>query len=159
MDKNLKKKDAPNENSYTGFLKKRAPIYLGLTGLFLVFVVAGLMENDLTSLYPEDLTDQEKQVLDMIMSYNGPNEKGLTVLEALDTKIKERYSDKVYDDRSTKVLINVTAIDSKNTELAFTFESDKKEITYIWSVNVESNEIKSQNQYAKGIMDFVKFYD
>ena len=64
MVKNSKKKEEkPKESEFKKFLKKRAPIYLGAIALIVVFVVPELTKGDLQSTFPEDLTEQEKQVL------------------------------------------------------------------------------------------------
>ena len=163
MKKESKKKDKkPKENSFSSFLKKRAPIYLGLTGLFILFIVPELMTNSLEDLFPEDLTDDEKEILDIVMSYNGPDKEGLTILKALDTQIKEEFEDdKIYNDKSSMLLIDITTptTDEKNYDVTFTFTTDDKDVQYTWNVNTQTQEIKGQNTSAKNIIDLVDFYD
>ena len=157
--KDKKKEEKPKDKSFSAFLKKRAPIYLGLTGLFLVFAVPELTSNDLQGLFPEDLTEDEKQILDLVMSYNGPNNEGLTILEGIDMKMKEEFSDRVYNDKSSQVQIQITNNNPEHSDLVFVFESDSKSWEYIWRVNPTSEEIIPTNNNAKVVTDLVDFYD
>ena len=155
-----KKGDNTNNNSLQRFLKKRAPIYLGLMGLFILFVIPELMGNDLQSLFPDNLTQKQKKVLDIVTKYNGPDNQGFTILEALDMKIKEEYDDdKIYDKKSSKVLINVTAINTNNYNLLVVFKTDQKQLEYSWDLNIETKEIQGKNTRAQKIIELVNFYD
>ena len=72
------------------------------------------MENNLEDLFPENLAENEQQILDLVMGYNGPNNEGLTILEAIDDKIKDEFSDdKIYSDKSSAVVIDVMMISEK----------------------------------------------
>jgi len=154
------KEGKPKPNSFSAFLKKRAPVYLGIMGLFLIFVVPQLTGNSLEGLFPEDLSDVEREALDAVMSYDGPNNDGLTVLEALDAKIKEKFSDdRILDDKSAEVLVSVAETGPGTAELVFTFQSSKGGIEYTWNVNTESGEISGANPESESIVDLVDFYD
>jgi len=158
--KDRRKEGGPKPNSFSAFLKKRAPVYLGIMGLFLIFVVPQLTGNSLEGLFPEDLSDGEREALDAVMSYDGPNNEGLTVLEALDAKIKEKFSDdRILDDRSAEVLVSVTETGPGMAELVFTFQSSKGGIEYTWNVNTESGEIRGANPESESVVDLVDFYD
>ena len=52
--------------SFTAFLKKRAPIYLGLLGLFFLFAYPALIEKNLESHIPTDLTESQQIMVDSI---------------------------------------------------------------------------------------------
>ena len=103
MGKDRKEKEKkPKKSDFKAFLKKRAPIYLGIIGLFILFVVPDLMKGDLESSFPE-LSSEEQQVVDILMGYNGPNESGLTVMDAIEMKISEEYPDeRIFDNKKTK---------------------------------------------------------
>src|SRR3989338_8575261 len=102
MDKDTKKKEEkPKKSEFKAFLKKRAPIYLGIIGILVVFVIPELTKSDLQSSFPDNLTDEQKQIVEILMSYNGPNEKGLTVMNAIIEEIAAEYPDeKIYDDKN-----------------------------------------------------------
>ena len=114
MGKNNKKKeDEPKKSDFKSFLKKRAPIYLGIVAIFVVFIIPELTKGDLESSFPDNLTNEEEQILEILMSYNGPNEKGLTVLNAIKEQIAKEYPDeKIFNNKKTKVELNITQIDS-----------------------------------------------
>ncbi len=114
MSKDRKEKEEkPKKNDFKAFLRKRAPIYLGLIGLFILFVVPDLMKGDLESSFPE-LTSEEQQVLDILMGYDGPNDSGLTVIDAIAMKISEEYpNEKIYDNKKTNVELTVSNVDSE----------------------------------------------
>ena len=160
MDKDRKEKEKkPKKNDFKAFLRKRAPIYLGIMGLFMLFVVPDLMKSDLESTFPE-FTSEEQQVIDIIMKYDGPNDSGLTVMDAISMKISEEYpKEKIYDNKKTKVELTVSNIDSEEYQIVLNFKSHKGEMNYDWNVNMSSEKIVSNNQESKYIIDLVDFYD
>ena len=160
MGKDRKEKEKkPKKSDFKAFLRKRAPIYLGIMGLFILFVVPDLMKGDLESSFPE-LSSEEQQVVDILMGYNGPNESGLTVMDAIEMKIDEEYSDKrIYDNKKTKVELTVSSIGSEEYQVVLNFESHKGEMNYNWNVDISSGKITSNNQESKYIIDLVDFYD
>jgi len=160
MGKDRKEKEEkPKKNDFKAFLRKRAPIYLGIMGLFILFVVPDLMKGDLESSFPE-LTSEEQQVMDILMKYDGPNDSGLTVMDAISMKISEEYPDeKIYDNKKTKVEVTVSNIDSDEYQVVLNFKSHKGEMNYDWNVDMGSEKITSNNQESKYIIDLVDFYD
>lgn len=160
MGKDRKKKEEkPKKNDLKTFLKKRAPIYLGLIGLFIIVAVLELTKGDLEGSLPE-LSTEDKQVADILMGYDGPNGSGLTVMEALSNRIAEEYPDeKIYDNKKTSVDLTVFKINSEEYQVIFDFKSHKGEMNYDWNVNVNSNEIDANNPDSKYILDLVDFYD
>jgi len=160
MGKDRKEKEEkPKKNDFKAFLRKRAPIYLGIMGLFMLFVVPDLMKGDLESIFPE-LTSEEQQVIDILMKYDGPNDSGLTVMDAISMKISEEYPDeKIYDNKKTKVELTVSNIDSEEYQVVLNFKSHKGEMNYDWNVDMSSEKIISNNQESKYIIDLVDFYD
>ena len=160
MGKDRKEKEEkPKKNDFKAFLKKRAPIYLGIIGLFILFVVPDLMKGDLESSFPE-LSSEEQQVVDILMGYNGPNESGLTVMDAISMKISEKYPDeKIYDNKKTNVELIVLSVGSEEYQVVLNFESHKGEMSYDWNVDMTSGKITSNNQESKYIINLVDFYD
>ena len=160
MGKDRKEKEKkPKKNDFKAFLKKRAPIYLGIIGLFILFVVPDLMKGDLESSLPE-LSSEEQQVIDVLMGYNGPNESGLTVMDAISMKISEKYPDeKIYDNKKTNVELIVSSVGSEEYQVVLNFESHKGEMSYDWNVDMTSGKITSNNQESKYIINLVDFYD
>ena len=154
-----KKEEKPKKSDFKAFLKKRAPIYLGLIAMFVVFAVPELTKGDLESSFPE-LTSEEQQIVDVLMGYNGPNESGLTVIEAISNKISEKYPDeKIFDNKKTTVGLTVSGIESEKYQVVLNFESHKGEMNYDWNVDMNSGEITSNNQESKHIIEVVDFYD
>ena len=154
-----KKEDKPKKNDFKSFLKKRAPIYLALIAMLVVFVIPEYTKGTLEKSFPE-FSAEEQQVIDILMKYDGPNNDGLTVLEALENKIDEEYPDeKIFDHRKTTVDLIITNVDSEEYKVNFNFKSHKGEMNYDWNVNVISEEISSNNSESKYIIDLVKYYD
>ncbi len=157
--KEKKKVEKPRKNDFKSFLRKRAPIYLALIALLVVFVIPELTKGDLESSFPE-LSAEQQQVVDILMQYNGPNESGLTVMEAISNKIAEEYPDeKIFDHKKTKVNLLVSSTDSQKYQIILNFESYKGEMNYDWIVDLNSKEIISNNSESKYIIDLVDFYD
>ncbi len=153
------KKEKPKKSDFKAFLRKRAPIYLGIIGLFILFIVPDLTKGDLESSFPE-LTSEEQQVMDILMGYNGPNDSGLTVMDAISMKISEEYPDeRIFDNKKTKVELTVSNIDLDEYQVILNFESHKGEMNYNWNVNTDSKKITSNNPESKHIIDLVDFYD
>jgi len=154
-----KKEDKPKKNDFKSFLKKRAPIYLALIAMLVVFVIPEYTKGTLEKSFPE-FSAEEQQVIDILMKYDGPNNDGLTVLEALENKIDEEYPDeKIFDHRKTTVDLIITNVDSEEYKVNFNFKSHKGEMNYNWNVNIISEEISSDNSESKHIIDLVKYYD
>lgn len=161
MVKNSKKKEERRkESEFKKFVKKRAPIYLGVIALIVVFVVPELTKGDLQSNFPQNLSEEEREIVDTLMSYKGPNEKGLSVLDAISNKISEEYPDeKIYDNKKTSINLLVASTESEEYQVALDFKSYKGELNYDWNVNAETGEIKGNNPESKHIIDLVDFYD
>jgi hypothetical protein len=164
MDKNDKKKDEkPKKSEFKSFLKKRAPIYLGIIGIFVIFVIPELTKGDLESSFPDNLTDDQKKIVEILMSYNGPNEKGLTIMNAITEQIATEYPDeKIYNNKKIKVDLIVSSEDEStknNYKVILVFESYKGKIEYVWNVNSDTKEIEAKNSDAKHIIDIVNYYD
>ena len=152
------KKDKPR-SSFSSFLKKRAPIYLGILALFAVFVVPELTKGDLTSSLPE-LSKPEQDVVDALMSYDGPNDTGLTILAALEMDIKEEYSnDRIYVDKDTNVNLVVDRLQDNTYQVKLDFESDKGNTYYDWNITPDTREISGNNAKSKYIVELVDYYD
>ncbi|QMU54065.1 MAG: hypothetical protein GKS07_03570 [Nitrosopumilus sp.] len=160
MGKDIKKKeDKPKKNDFKSFLKKRAPIYLALIAMLVVFVIPEMTKGTLEKSFPE-FSDEDQQIVDILMKYNGPNDDGLTVREALENKISEEYpNEKIFDHKKTVVDLTVTNINSEEYQVNFNFKSHKGETNYDWNVNAESEEITSNNSEGKYIIELVNYYD
>ncbi len=161
MVRDSKKKDErPKESQFKKFLKKRAPIYLGIIALFIVFIVPALTKGDLETSLPDNLSDTEEKVLNTLLSYKGPNNEGLSVMNAVSDKIKEEYpNEEIYDNKKTKVDVSITSIDTQIYQVILDFESHKGEINYNWNVNMETGNIEGNDPSSKHIIDLVDFYD
>jgi len=154
-----KEEDKPKKNDFKSFLRKRAPIYLALIAMLVVFVIPEMTKGTLEKSLPE-LSVENQQALDILMKYDGPNNDGLTVLEALENKIDEEYPDeKIFDHKKTIVDLTVTNVNSEEYQVIFNFKSYNGEMNYDWKINVNSKEITSNNSEAKYIIDLVDYYD
>ena len=147
----------PKKSDFKAFLRKRAPIYLALIALLVVFVIPELTKGDLEKSFP-DLTTEEQQIVDILMGYNEENQEGLTVLEAIKKDIGDKYPDEnIYDNKKTKIGLTVTEIESENYQVKLDFESYKGKINYDWNVDKSSKEITSNNSNSKHIIELVDF--
>jgi hypothetical protein len=157
--KNKKEEEKPKKNNLKAFLKKRAPLYLAGIALIVISVNGVLTEKHLGD-FLIDFSEEEQIVVDILMQYNGPNESGLNVKDAIENKINEKYPDeKIFDDRNTRIQVDVTNINLEEYQVVLNFKGDKGEMIYDWNVNIDSKEIKSNNQESKHIINIVDFYD
>ena len=152
-----------DQKSFTAFLKKRAPIYLGLIGIFFLFAYPALIEKNLESHIPTDLTESQKTMVDSVLSYNGLNNSGMTIMNVLEEEITTKYPDKkIFDSEITLLKIDFLKISDGeiiHEKITFRFMIDEDILTYTWSVNNNTGEISSANQEAKRILDIVNYYD
>ncbi len=155
-----RKEDRPRESGFKKFAKKRAPFYLAAVTIAVVFVVPELTKSDLQSHFPDDLTDDERRVLDALMGYKGPNGKGLSVAEAISGKIGEEYPDeRIYDNKKTSVDVRVLAAGPGPDRVLLNFTSYKGQMDYSWDVDVGAGSVKGNNPKSDHIIDLVDFYD
>jgi len=160
VKENQKKEEKQKKSDFKAFLKKRAPIYLGIIALLLVFVVPELTKHNLQSSFPNNLNDSEKKALDILMSYKGPNNKGLSVVDAISNKIAEEYpNEKIYDNKKTKIDFIVSNVQLNDFQISLNFTSYKGEMNYSWNVDTETLKIKANNSESKHIIDLVDYYD
>ncbi|MGB0724058.1 MAG: hypothetical protein ACPGN7_01505 [Nitrosopumilus sp.] len=158
--KNKKEEEKPKKNNFKAFLKKRAPLYLAGIALIVISVNGVLSEKNLDD-FLIDLSEEEQIVVDMLMQYNGPNESGLNVKDAIENKINEEFPNmKIFDDRNTRIHVVVTNVNFQEYQVILNFKSDKgNDINFDWNVNIDSKEIKSNNPESKHIINTVDFYD
>ena len=160
VKKPKRNEEKPKESSFKKFLKKRAPVYLAVIAIVIIFIIPELTKGDLHSKLPTTLTDEEQLVVDALMSYNGPNKEGLRVIDAISKQIEEQYpNEKIYDNKKTMVNVSVINIDEKIYQVIFDFESYKDDFHFDWEVNIDSGKIKGNDEDSKYIIELVDFYD
>tara|TARA_Y100000590_G_scaffold9455_1_gene11658 strand:+ start:16940 stop:17404 length:465 start_codon:yes stop_codon:yes gene_type:complete len=151
-----------DQKSFTAFLKKRAPIYLGLIGIFFLFAYPALIEKNLESHIPTDLSEDQQAIVDSILSYNGLNNSGMTIMNVLEEEISTKFvNEKIFDTEITLLKLEFQKLSDSDSshEVTFLFMINEDILTYTWIVNMNSDEILSGNQEAKRILDIVNYYD
>ncbi len=163
--KDVAEKKKKKKSDFGAFLKKRAPIYLGILALFVVFVVPLLTAKSLDDTFP-DLSEQEQRVVEALMGYDGGDGTGLTVMEAIEEKIDKVYpEDGIFDDKRTTVSLAINRTvgdDLPNDEVyrvVLDFESYRGQMEYSWNVDMVSGSITPNNAEAKHVTELVEFYD
>ena len=155
-----KKEEKPKGSSFKKFIKKRAPIYLAVTAMVIIFIVPELTKGDLKSSFPETLTEEEKLVVNTLMAYDGPNEEGLSIMDAISNEISEEYpNEKIFDNKKTKVSVTVSNVENENYQVVFNFESYKGDFHYNWNINMQTEDIIGNDKESKYIINLVDFYD
>ena len=156
----IKKPDNPK--SFSSFLKKRAPIYLGIIGLFMIFAYPVLTEKNLESLLADDSFEgNERIAVEMVKFYKGTNDTGMTILQVIEEKINDKYSDqKIFDDKDTWAKFTAEVTDTKNYEVVFVFNVENKQsMKYEWHVNIENENIDPRDTPSRIILQIVDSYD
>lgn len=161
MVRNSKKKEEkPKDSPFKKFIKKRAPVYLSVIAIVVIFIVPELTKGDLQSNLPENLSEEEQLVLDTLMSYNGPNKEGLSIKDAISNQIDEKYpNEKIFDNKKTNINVSISKLDTNSYQVVFDFESYKEDFHYNWNIDMESKIIKGVDEDSKYIIDLVDFYD
>ena len=158
----IKKSDNPK--SFSSFLKKRAPIYLGIIGLFMIFAYPALTEKNLESLLADDSFEgKEKIAVEMVKFYKGSNDSGISVIDVIEEKINDKHDgQKIFDHEKTWADFTVEAVNNNNKvyEVVFVFNAENNEpLQYEWHVNIETGEIDPRDTPSKIIIQRVDYYD
>ena len=158
----IKKSDDPK--SFSSFLKKRAPIYLGIIGLFMIFAYPALTEKNLESLLADDSFEgNERLALEMVKFYKGSNDSGISVIDVIEEKINDKHDgQKIFDHEKTWADFTVEAVNNNNKvyEVVFVFNAENNEpLQYEWHVNIETGEIDPRDTHSKIIIQRVDYYD
>ena len=158
-------KKPQNPKSFGAFLKKRAPIYLGLIGLFFLFAYPALTEKDLNSILNDPYEGNERIAVDLVKFYSGPNDSGITILQVIEEKINDKHSDqKIFDDEETWAKFVVESLENRNAEftheVVFLFNAENNQsMMYGWYVNIETGEISPIDTTSKSIQQTVDYFD
>ena len=158
----IKKSDNPK--SFSAFLKKRAPIYLGLIGLFIIFAYPALTEKNLESLLADDSFEgNERIAVEMVKFYKGSDDSGISVMDVIEEKINDKHEgQKIFDHEKTWADFTVEAVNNSNKvyEVVFAFNAENNEpLQYEWHVNIETGEIDPRDTPSKIIIQRVDYYD
>ena len=165
-DPNYKKPQDPK--SFGAFLKKRAPIYLGLLGLFFIFAYPALTENNLNSILDDTGIGDYRIAVDLVKFYSGPNDTGITIFEVIEEKINEKHEgQKIFDNENTYAKFFVEPIppfleanDEFTHQVIFTFDAeDNQQLVYSWFVNVENGKISPIDDDTRNIQRTVDYSD
>ena len=155
-----KKEEKPKESPFKKFLKKRAPVYLAVIALIIIFVIPQITKSDLQDKFPENLSEENRLVLDSLMSYNGPDKEGYTLMEAISNQINEEYpNEQIYDNKKTIVDVSISKLDAQNYQVLFNFESYKSSIQYDWNIDMKTGVVKGNDEVSQNIKNLVDFYD
>jgi|TARA_B000000460_G_scaffold245300_1_gene216778 hypothetical protein len=157
-------KKSEDPKSFSGFLKKRAPIYLGIIGLFMIFAYPALTEKNLESLLADDSFEgNERIALEMVKFYKGSNDSGISVIDVIEEKINDKHDgQKIFDHEKTWADFTVEAVNNNNKvyEVVFVFNAENNEpLQYEWHVNIETGEIDPRDTPSKIIIQRVDYYD
>ena len=157
-------KKSEDPKSFSGFLKKRAPIYLGIIGLFMIFAYPALTEKNLESLLADDSFEgNERIALEMVKFYKGSNDSGISVIDVIEEKINDKHDgQKIFDHEKTWADFTVGAVNNNNKvyEVVFVFNAENNEpLQYEWHVNIETGEIDPRDTPSKIIIQRVDYYD
>jgi len=168
VKKNSESKKPQEPKSFAAFLKKRAPIYLGLLGLFFVFAYPAITEKNLDSLLDDSFDGDERIALDMVKFYTGPNNTGISMIEVIEEKINDKFEGiKIFDDENTSAEFIVEPIPSfleANNEfthqVVFTFNTESNQpLVYSWFVNIQNGQISPNDVDSKNIQQTVDYFD
>ena len=163
-DRGGSKPSGASGSSFGAFLKKRAPIYLGLLALFLVFVIPELTKGSLEDVLPE-LEADDARVVDMLMSYRGPDGSGFSMRESISDRITEEFGDRIYSHEETAVTVVVSAAageeeaEKEAYDVEFGIDTHKGQLHYTWTVDTDSGAVTSGDPPSKHVVDIVNFYD
>ena len=156
-DKKKDEVEKPKKQGLQAFLKKRAPFYLAAVALIVISAQSVLSEKNFENSLPE-FSGEEQMAVDTLLNYNAGVESKLTVKEVIKNQIDEEYPDeKIYGHKKTVLDLSVTNVNSAEYNIVLNFKSYKGEMNFDWNVNLESQEITSNNPESKHVIDVVTF--
>ena len=156
-DKKKDEVEKPKKQGLQAFLKKRAPFYLAAVALIVISAQSVLSEKNFENSLPE-FSGEEQMAVDTLLNYNAGVESKLTVKEVIKNQIDEEYPDeKIYGHKKTVLDLSVTNVNSAEYNVILNFKSYKGEMNFDWNINLESQEITSNNPESKHVIDVVTF--
>ncbi|ABX13619.1 hypothetical protein [Nitrosopumilus maritimus] len=156
-DKKKDEVEKPKKSGLQAFLKKRAPFYLAAVALIVISAQSVLSEKNFENSLPE-FSGEEQIAVDTLLNYNAGVESKLTVKEVIKNQIDEEYPDeKIYGHKKTVLDLSVTNVNSDEYNVILNFKSYKGDMNFDWNVNVNSQEITSNNPDSKHVIDVVTF--
>ena len=159
-------KKPEKESDIKKFLKKRSFIYLMCAVAFVVIVVPDMIApSDLEKSLVENLeTDEQNIAWNIVKSYQGPDNSGYNLYDAIITQIENSYpNENILGHRDT--IIEISAVDVQEKvgddvyQINFSFRTYDDNRDYVWQVNIQTSEIFPINNDAKKMMDIVELYD
>ena len=159
-------KNAEKESDLKKFLKKRSFIYLKCAVAIVVIVVPDMIApSDLEKSLVENLeTDEQNIAWNIVKSYQGPDNSGYNLYDAIITQIENSYpNENILGHRDT--IIEISAVDVQEKvgdgvyQIDFSFQTYDDNREFVWQVNIQTSEIFPINNGAKKMMDIVELYD
>ena len=159
-------KKPEKESDIKKFLKKRSFIYLMCAVAFVVIVVPDMIApSDLEKSLVENLeTDEQNIAWNIVKSYQGPDNSGYNLYDAIITQIENSYpNENILGHRDT--IIEISAVDVQEKvgdgvyQIDFSFQTYDDNREFVWQVNIQTSEIFPINNCAKKMMDIVELYD
>ncbi len=149
------------DSSFKGFLKKRAPLYGVILTAFVIFLIPELTGGSIND-HLGTLEGQEGQALEILKNYDGPNNEGLKLVDALGEQLGTAYSDEKifdHDETTSKLVVGLKSGEDSVYDISWSFTTYRETIDYLWSVNIVSGEVTPQNDAAKKVVEIVDYYD
>ena len=159
-------KKTKKESDLKKFLKKRSFIYLMCAVAFVVIVVPDMIApSDLEKSLVENLeTDEQNIAWNIVKSYQGPDNSGYNLYDAIITQIENSYpNENILGHRDTIIEISAADVQEKVGDgvyqIDFSFQTYDDNREFVWQVNIQTSEIFPINNGAKKMMDIVELYD
>ncbi len=160
-DKKIKK-----ESDLKKFLKKRSFLYLMCAVAFVVIVVPDMIApSDLDKKLVENLVSEEQNIAwNIVKSHKGADDDGFNLFDTMITQIENAYpNEKILKHSDTMLTVSVEetarSTSSAFNEVNFTCKKNNAKESYIWNVNIETEEIIPINDGARKMLNIVEHYD
>ena len=105
----------------------------------------------------EDLTSNEKKAIDLVQNYNGVDSQGDNLAYVIGNVISSKYSEDVIYSPNTKLGWGAFSDPDQENLYGVTFEfvSDNDEFSFLWYVNINTNEIYAASDGAEQLLILV----
>ncbi len=105
----------------------------------------------------EQLTENEQAAISLVQNYQGQDNKGDSLAYVIGNIVSSKYSEDVIYSPNTKLgWAAFTDPDQPNMYgVTFEFVSDNDEFSFLWFVNLDTNDIVAASDGAEQLLDIV----
>ena len=150
-------------NLKTGVIGIGIIILISIIGV-IVWTTYDMTDPEYKQVYREEQKERE-QAEKLVRNYQGVDNQGDSIENVINKLMLISYPNAIEQVENGKIVTywNVikTSLDDKDStyEVSYYFSSSKEEFTYLWNVDMDTNEIIPQNRGANNLINTVNTFE